>query len=263
MNREQAQRVLLAYRLGETAGGDAQFAEALEMARKDPALMVWLEQEMAADRLVRERLRTVSPPLGLRDRILATNKTVTVPWWRSPTIWAAAAAVVLVLGGASWWLGSTRGNATRGRAVRQSGAAPLGQASLAAFQAEMTKFVATGGYSLDLQSDNLAEVKRFLAARNAQPDAAIPGALEKLRTYGCQIFDWNGSRVTLICFRARGIGIAHLFVVDAALFRDSPSTEKQFTAQDTWTAVSWRDGRNALVLCAPSDVAALRRFLEG
>ncbi len=264
MNREQAQHILLAYRLGEMGDGDSHLAEALELAAHDPALMAWLEQELATDRLVRERLREVSPPMGLRERILAAPRIVLVPWWRMPSACAAAAALVLAIGTSAWWWSTMRDSGANSPALGgQRPGAPRGEASLADFQQEMVEFVATGAYSLQLQSDSLAEVKRFLSVRGAEVGVALPETLEKLRTYGCQILDWHGSRVTLICFQVRGVGIAHLFIVDAATFQDSPTLEKVFTSLDTWSAARWRDGGQALVFCAPSDSAELRRLIDG
>lgn len=260
MNREQAQRILLAYRLGEPVSKDSDLGRALALANEDPALAMWLEQELETDRVIRSRLREVSLPVGLRDRILTAAKIVPLPWWRRPRVLVAAAAVLMVTFGSVVGWKFAMGPDTAWARLSTWAGAPR---DLATFESEMVRFVSKAEYALELHSDELAEVKRYLAERGKELEPPIPAALERLRTYGCQVFDWHGESVTLICFRARDVGIAHLFVIDASALRDPPSAESAVASVGSWSASSWREGDKVVMVCSPADGARLKQFLRG
>jgi hypothetical protein len=99
MTNQEAKFTLGAYRAGGQDAGDPVFAEALEQAKRDPALGAWLAREQAHDAIVAAKLREVAPPAGLRAAILAgaqASSTRRVRW-KQPVWLAAAAAVALLL----------------------------------------------------------------------------------------------------------------------------------------------------------------------
>ncbi|MBC8040705.1 MAG: hypothetical protein H7Y06_09195, partial [Opitutaceae bacterium] len=71
MNTNEAKFILRARRPDGRDDADPRFQEALEQARRDPALAAWMAREQAFDEAVAARLRAVEPPAGLRDAILA------------------------------------------------------------------------------------------------------------------------------------------------------------------------------------------------
>jgi hypothetical protein len=261
MNRHQAQRILLAYRLGESVPADSDLAKALAFAAEDPSLGAWLEQELAADRSLRRALSEVAPPPGLRESILAASKITVIPWWRRSPAWtsvlAAAAAVVVFLG---IQFARSPGSVSR-TAPKVSDTARATAAGMEDFQAEMVRLVSTGAYRLELDTERLAAVKRFLDNRGQGFKASIPSALEQLETYGCQAFDWHGETVVLICFRASDVSIAHLFIVDAKAIRNPPEARMALSREGDWSVAGWRDGEKVLIVCSPAGLSDLKRFL--
>ncbi len=261
MNRTQAQRILLAYRLGESVSPDSELAKALAFAAEDPSLSAWLEQELSADSSIRTALSEVTPPPGLRERILAASKVTVIPWWRrSPartSLWAAAAVIVVYLGIQIVWPPGPR----TGFPPKTSGIARATAAGMEDFQAEMVRFVSTGAYRLELDTDRLTAVKKFLAGRGQGFDASIPSALEGVATYGCQALEWRGETVVLICFRASDVTIAHLFVVDAKAIRNPPDARMTLSRTAEWSVAGWRDGEKVLIVCSPAGLPDLKRFL--
>ena len=96
MNSPEAKQILLAWRPGHGDLRDPQVAEALEHARRDPALQAWLDQHATFQRSMAKSFRQVPTPDDLRERILSGRRVVKIGFW----IWrlAAAAAILLFLG---------------------------------------------------------------------------------------------------------------------------------------------------------------------
>lgn len=258
MNPERAQEILHAYRFGEPAPAGSELAEALALAERDPALARWLEEELRFDRAMRQKLRAEAPPAGLRRQILAAGRKGVPfrPWWRRPAPLALAASAVLLLGLGALWL--RPGGAAAPPAVASRAGAEV---DLAAARQELAAFLSESRYRMELHSARLPELRRFLRTRGGQADADVPAALAALATYGCQVFDVQGAQVTLICFRADGLGFVHLFVFDAADMRDLPGTAPELGRAGDWTTASWRRGGRVYAFFARGDDAAVRRLV--
>ena len=259
MKREKAQHILLAYRLGETVPTPSELEEALALAAEDPALGVWLEQELATDRVIRSKLREVRPLVGLKERIRLGSRRIEVVWWQKPSVWAAAAAIAFLVGASIWWVRSTSVPSRSSTLAMNRPPA----SDFQTFRTEMMHFVSRGEYSLQLTSDSFAEVKRHLSRNGSAAGQITPSELAKLATYGCQIFEWNGETITLICFQASDLGIVHFFVVDARALKDPPGQVRQFSPVESWASASWRDGNTAVLVVSPAAVEDLRQFLRG
>ena len=99
MNNHDAKFLLQAYRPGGNDSMDIQMTAALEQARRDPELGLWLAREQSFDLQMSAKLQTVTPPPGLRDAILAGGRIsapvqqTTRAWWRGAAAqWLAVAA---------------------------------------------------------------------------------------------------------------------------------------------------------------------------
>ena len=78
MTNEEAKFMLNGYRPNGADADNEAFAESLAQADRDPALRKWFDREQAFDRIVADKLRTVSAPEGLRESILAGRRRR--PW---------------------------------------------------------------------------------------------------------------------------------------------------------------------------------------
>jgi len=259
MKREKAQHILLAYRLGEAVPSPSELEEALALAAEDPALGAWLEQELVTDRVIRSKLREVRPPVGLKERIRLGSRRIEVAWWQKPAVWAAAAAIAFLMGASVWWVLSPS-VPSRSSAIAVN---KTPTSDLQTFRTEMMHFVSRGEYSLQMSSGHFAEVKRHLSRNGSAAGQITPAELAKLATHGCQIFEWNGATITLICFQASDLGIVHFFVVDARALKDPPGSIKEFSPVESWASACWRDGDMAVLVVSPAAVDDLRRFLRG
>src|SRR5438067_7586948 len=99
MTKEEAKRILAAYRPGDQDRLDSSFAEALQEIGKDPELARWLAEEREFDRAVAAHLNSVPVPFALKTRVLANMgpQTATKRRWLAPLAAAGAALLLLAL----------------------------------------------------------------------------------------------------------------------------------------------------------------------
>ncbi len=246
MNNDEAKFVLRAYRPGGGDAGDPAMAAALEQAKRDPALAAWLERERVHDAAVAAKLRTIAPPAGLRDAILAGARAGAVRAeaprsarrWRG---WLAMAATVTVLASlAGWWR-----------------FAPVGGES---FEEFAVNFV-DRGFRLQKHSADVAELKAWLAEKRGPLPAALPAEFAQLRALGCRTLDFRGRDVSLVCFE-RGGKEFHVFVARREAIPDTlESAAPNFRSHGKLVAGAWSDGRNHYVVVSDADMPALKRVL--
>ncbi len=94
----------------------------------------------------------------------------------------------------------------------------------------------------DLMSRDMAEVRHWLVQKDAHGDLVLPAGLDGRPSLGCRLLDWNGGRISLICFELENHQIAHLLVVDRNAFKDAPEESPEFTQLGEVATVSWSRG---------------------
>jgi hypothetical protein len=246
MDSHLAKEILLRYRPGTTDASDPEFAEALEQVKRDPELGRWFAQQQEFHITIRERFRQLPVPAGLKEDILAQYRPIVIPvWWRQPAIQrlAAAAAIVLLM------------------SVAIFRSQPREGTSFAAFQNRVVRN-AQRGYSMDITTTNLGEIRQYLATQGAHADYVLPAPLEKLPGDGGAVLRWRNKTVSMVCFDLGNHNGLFLFVASRADLPDAPSTsEPQFTNIGKLTAASWSAGNRTYVLAGPGDEQFVRRYL--
>ena len=256
MDRDQARRILITYRLGEAAPHGSELAEALAMADRDPELSAWLEAQLRFDRTVRSRVRSVAPPSHLREAILSQPpRRSRRPRWAPPLGWALAAALAL-MSGTAVWLSYNPGS---------DGSSPQsasGPATGESFRKAMATMLTDGVYSLQVQSRSLEELRRFIAANGGAGNAAIPSSLEALNSLGCQVFSWNGHQATLICFTSSTHGYVHLVILEGSL-PDVQGNAPVLAQAAGWNTALWQESGRTYLLCARGTDPELHTLIGG
>lgn len=241
MNNNGAKFLLRAYRPGGRDAATPAFAEALGQAQRDPALGAWFAREQAFDLVVAEKLRTIAPPPGLREAILAgvSVSQASRDARRWPVWLAVAASVAMLLGLATW---------------RLKTAAPM--EPLTAFALHDARFEKHGGHGA--ATSELEHVLENPATRLA---AGLPVDFARLRTTGCRTLSFNGHEVVEVCFE-RGGSEFHIYVAQKADFPQlAAATAPRLARQDGWSAEQWADARHVYVVATSADPAALRALL--
>lgn len=189
MTNEEAKFRLGAYRPDGQDAVDPAMAEALEQAKQDPALKVWLEQELAFDQAIAQKLRQVEPPAELRERIFAGSK-VSQPtvaarrrWWAHPLGFALAAAIAIVAG-----VFSLR---TFERPTETVTSIRLAQMAI--------DEVAKGHADADHDKD-LGSVGRWFVDRGSRLGSGLPFSPDELKRVRCREVILGQTRFFEVCF---------------------------------------------------------------
>ena len=226
MTNEEAKFILSAYRSNGQDASDPVMAEALEQASRDPELAAWFRNERAVDTIISKALQEVTVPSELKATILAGHRMM-APARKSKRPWKTLlrlAAIMVVFVGALAFILQPSPSEDR-----------IGQ-----YRAEMTHLLATKAAPLDFHGRSLSDIRRWLAGAGVEDSFKISHTLSSQPTMGCQILEWNGAQVTLICFDTRDGQLAHLLVIDRAVFpqlEDLPSTE--VVQEEGWTTATW------------------------
>jgi hypothetical protein len=244
VDSREAREILACYRRGLDDAGDPHFAEALALARQDPALAHWWEEQTALDAVLRERFQQIPVPADLRRKILArlpASPRARV-WWRQPAFRAAAAGLAALAAMAGFWLANQTD-------------------TFDAYRQEMAGLV-SGEYEINHKSKQFDEIRGYLATRGWPSDYALTPAMQELEAEGVSDLHWRGRKVSLICLEAGQDEDLFLFVVQRSVFRDAPVRESpQFARVGGMTTAAWSAGDKVYFLAGHKDEQFLRHYL--
>lgn len=241
MTTEQAKEILLRYRKGIPVIEDRALAEALEAAKNNPELGQWLSAHTLFQQQVCSELRSIQPPGELRSKILAGRPAKAK--WPKRTFIAAAAAILVLLGLASYWF------------------QPKEEQTLAAFQARMVSF-ALREYSMDIVTNDVTAVRSFLQSQQAPADFPLPVGLVQAEVKGGAKLSWQNIPVAMVCFKLDPGETLYLFVLPSEAFsgRKLPS-QTDIKAISRLTTATWQQGANVYFLAGNASPEVLKKFL--
>jgi len=240
VNVTEAKQVLLGCRPDGSDLRSPEAAAALDLARRDADLGRWWEQQQAFHRRVRQALLEVPAPASLRDRIIARAKVVELPWWRRPAVWSAAAAVAILVAVVAVWH------------------RPAPEDSFTTFRARMAGAVLRQ-YRMDVETNDMAAIRGYLATRQAPADYTLPPTLDRLPAMGGGVLSWRDRKVSMVCLDSGAQGTLFLFIVDRASLKDPPAS-RAFAAVKDLNTVSWTEGGKTYVLAADAQKAGKEWF---
>lgn len=248
MNQAEARSILQLYRPGTDNANDPQIAEALALARQDPELARWLEAHRTRQLALRDAFRQIPVPPGLKEQIgseqAAFQRAKVIK--RRLAVFAAAVSVLILLLEIPW----------------QRSSPP--EDTLEVFQHSMMG-VALRGYGMDLTTNDLPQIRSFLAKKLAPADFQLSDALQRANINGCAVEAWQNAKVSMVCFHTPQTADRNnlwLFVVDQGAVKtgnltSSPTVQ---TIHRLITATWIKDGKLYL-LGAEGNEADLRPYL--
>jgi len=247
VNRSEAKQVLLLYRPATADAADPQTAEALALARQDAELGRWFEQHRAFQKAMRAKFRQIEVPAHLRTSLLirvAAPPQVLPPrtWWRRPVWLSAALAVLLLLGLAGLWL------------------KPRVPDRFANYQARMVS-QALREYRMDLVTQDMQQLRQFMAARGSPADYRLTQGLERLQLTGGGLLTWRSHPVSMVCFDRGDKQMLFLFVMKRSAVKDPPPETPQLARVRDMATASWSRGDNTYVLAGPKEADFAGKYL--
>jgi hypothetical protein len=255
VNRDEAKTILLLYRNPADAQ-DPQIAEALELAKADVELSRWFETHCAVQNALREKFRAIEIPAALKEQIVSEQISNEKARARREKFIAAVAMTVIVVALAVLAVSHFSG---------QRGRPPV--PTLANYESGML-YYARPGYAMDLATNDLAQIKDHFTQSTAPADYILPAPLAQAAATGCAVKDWNGAKVSMICFTTgRPLppdlpGDLWLFVVDRGAVTDAPdSAVPQFSQINNIAVATWTQNGKLYVLGIQGDEPTLRKYL--
>jgi hypothetical protein len=222
-------------------------AEALELARQDPELGRWFEQHRAFQKAMRAKFRQIEVPAHLKTSLLIQGEAQTWSpppraWWRSPVWLTTAVAVLLLLGLASAWLKPHRPD------------------RFANYQSRMVS-EAQRQYRMDLVTNDMQQVRQFMASRGAPADYDLTRGLGSLQLTGGGRLTWRSNPVAMVCFDRGDKQMLFLFVMKRSAVKDPPSETPQLAKVRQMFTASWTHGDNTYVLAGPEEADFVKKYL--
>jgi hypothetical protein len=246
MTTKEAKEILKAY-AGPASLTDPLMRDALAVARHDPELLAWLDQEQRLDNEIRARLKHAAPPPDLAQTIVAGRRQKP-PVTHQPLLRyaALAAAVVLLLSLASliWF---------------RSLSPPTSE--LAALHNDMSAFFKVFP-SLDVYVERQSEVAKWLAQKPGFSAAAVPESLRKFPAIGCRDIAWRGQTIALVCLMVDG-EVVHLLIVPPQVVGERVPEAPQFTRSGTVSSAAWSRENMLYLAMTHESVAFLKKHLSG
>lgn len=251
MNVNEAKTLLLIYRPGTADAEDPQIAEALALTKSDTGLARWLEAHIAQQEALRAKFGQITAPAGLKEQIISEQAASRRRLATRQKLWVAAAAMLLLLGTLAilWFPRRPPDN------------------SFTFYERAMVR-TALGGYAMDLMTNTPVPIQAYLAENHAPADITLPAPLQHATLTGCAVRNWQGAKVSLICFRTGKplppgtSSDLWLFVVDRMAVMNAPNTTvPQFAKVNRLMTATWTEGDKLYLLGVEGQEADLRKYL--
>ncbi len=133
--------------------------------------------------------------------------------------------------------------------------------SVAGFRSRMVK-TALRAYDMDLETNDVTQIRAYLAQRNTPADYELPAKLQQTETVGCGALSWQGKPVAMVCFRT-GKPLSpgaksdlFLFVIDRKNLPAAATATPEFADVGKLATATWLTGDRIYVLAgyAAADV---------
>lgn len=251
MDKEEIMTRLAGYRPEIYRDDDPQIAKALLLARADPELSAWLDEQIDFDRSFAQALGSSPSNHEELEKLLA-DAPPSRHRFRAPRGVLLAAAALLLFGGfaVKFFLFP---------APVEFPAAPA--SSVASFRDHMAYF-ANKRFVLDETISDLEEARRWLAGQSLPIYDRTPDSLAGHEAMGCKAIDWRGTKVALLCFLNDQQEIVHLFIVDESQLSAEGAAElAQLRRDRNLETRGWQEGGRVHLLVGSEPHVSLAGLL--
>jgi len=240
VDSKQAKEILLLYREGIDRSDDPEFAGALALAKSDPELRRWLEQQQATQKVLRAKFREIAVPEGLMEQIISERRVRTTPGFKKKAAFAAATLAIALL---LFSVFTTFDFLPKGEDKYFSG-----------FRTRMVRTVVGLYPKMDLETSDLSRIHEFLAQRG-HGDYTLPSPLAKTAGTGCKLLSWHGHPVSMVCFNSGGTTPStkpdlFLFVMNENAVPDPSADSGHIVPVSKLATLTWRKNGKIYLLGA-------------
>jgi hypothetical protein len=116
-------------------------------------------------------------------------------------------------------------------------------------------------YSMDLVTNDMRQVRQFMARHDAPADYDLPRGLERLQLTGGGRLTWRSHPVAMVCFDRGDKQMLFLFVMKRSAVKDPPPAAPRVSEVSQMLTVSWTRGDNTYVLAGPEEADFVRKYL--
>ncbi len=294
MDETRARFILSSFRPDGQDAGDADFAEALQLAMENRELGEWLAAERATDAAFAEALGSVElpphlredilaclaasrgevpqvvdaldaalvgafaaiqPPAAMREQILAAMDRTVMKERPQPSIFRRWTIPLAAAAGIALALIVTHENAPD--LVARSAPVPI-----EAVKAGFVRTFESPDFSLEEEQADPAQLVAHLRQRDLPCPGRIPAGLRKYPSLGCRELNIGGRRGSLICFNLGADGLVHLVIFRRADVEGNlpGKADAEIVHNGDWSSTRWAaDGRVYLVMthASPERLAEL------
>ncbi|HEX4343454.1 MAG TPA: hypothetical protein VH255_08685 [Verrucomicrobiae bacterium] len=237
------------YRAGTADADEPEFVDALRFVQQDESLRQWLSDQSTVREIIRVRFKQIPVPEGFKEQIISERPWKTLVVSRHE-IFALAAfvGVAVLMGFALLW--------SRPQPPKNQ---------LVAFEHRMVS-TALRAYGMDLATNDLNQIRAYLALHHAHADYTLPAGLAKATAIGCVVSKWNGNSVTMICFKTGGPmspgqgSDLWLFVMDQNALSNVPGSTPEISKVNEVTTASWSGEGKIYLLAVDGDENTLRNY---
>lgn len=262
MNSEEAKNILQLCRPDHVEDlNDPLITEALEQLERDSTLCAWFEEQQIVDAEISAELCRIMPAPDLKESILkgmqeraelSHNEIKSAPEEEDPSVqptrpvstaddngskillfrpWVGIAAavlfasVLLILSSREPQPNLADANLPDGEWTTDSSAMADGIPDIIQFLGQ--QIADFNSSKFDKRSEEVNELKAYLALSGMPNPGKIPQQLETAPTIGCVTFDYDGTKMSMICFRNRQV--YHLITVNRTDLKKDPLPDHPYS----------------------------------
>jgi hypothetical protein len=281
MNREEAKQLLELCRPGNLEDlQDPALADAFALLGTDAELKAWFNEQQAIDAQISESINSIEVPADLKASILAGMRLhqahaeempaeAPIPfetfaqesrhpaqtrhpraWWQSPWTGIAALFVIMIV---------VLKPGAQSSTAQGSHTAIAGLPPVIEFLSREISSLKASQLQFDKQDSDPGKLQSFLASSHVPSPESIPGCLKKMPSIGCVTFDYEGAKLSMICFKNGEV--YHLITADKATYPgDLPTAPEVFQCKDQAFKV-WVDGEQVKILSVEGTEDKLPEFI--
>ena len=113
---------------------------------------------------------------------------------------------------------------------------------------------------MDLETNNLAEIRGFLRQSDAPADFRLNPSLTSLTPVGGGLLSWQGHPVSMVCLDGNELGMLYLFIVPTDAIGGGVPQAPRVEQINRLGTVSWSEDNHTYLLAAVAPPEDLRPF---